>query len=180
MADEVEVAGLAELRDVLQIRLPEALRGKAMQAALAKAAAPMVAEAQARAPSGFVGPTRPGEKVRGRLKRAIYSYRNRASTRTYESRLIGVRARAWYWRFIEFGRAVIQREKGSLGTPAKGFFGKIVKAVPARPFLRPAFEANKFKAIEIVRKALLPAIEKVAAAARRRGIRRITKKLTGF
>jgi HK97 gp10 family phage protein len=185
MADEIQVSGLAELRDTLENRLPEALRGKAMQQALARAAAPMVATAKALAPSrgprGFQGPLQPGKQAPpGLLRKMIYSYRNRASTRTYESRFIGVRPRAWYWRFIEFGRAIVTREKGSLGTPGKGWFGKSVKAVAARPFLRPAFEANKFKAIEIVRDSLKPAIEKVAAAARARGIRRITKKLTGF
>jgi HK97 gp10 family phage protein len=185
MADEIEVSGLAELRETLQNRLPEALQGKAAQRALTRAAAPMVATAKQLAPSrgprGFMGPLRPDEEAPpGLLRRMIYSYRNRESTKTYESRLIGVRSKAWYWRFIEFGRAVITREKGSLGTPGKGWFGKSVKAVPAKPFLRPAFEANKFKAIEIFRDSLKPAIEKVAAAARARGIRRITKILTGF
>lgn len=183
MADEVEVSGLSELHEVLQRRLPEALQGKAMQTALAKAAKPIVDEARARAPArtprGFVGPVQPG-KERGTLRRAIYSYRNRNSTKTYESRFIGVRPRAFYWRWIEFGRAAITKAKGSFGSPKKGWFGKQVAAVPAKPFMRPAFEANKYRAIEIVRQALAPAIEKVAAAARRRGIRRITKKLTGI
>ncbi len=180
MADEVAVAGLRELRETLLARLPEALQGKASQAALAKAARPIVADASAHAPSrqprGFVGPAQPDSGPRGNLKRSIYSFRNRQSTRTYESRLIGVRGRAFYWRWIEFGRATITRSAGSLGTVAKGFFGSVVKAVPARPFMRPAFEANKLRAIQIYAAALRPAIEKVAAAGRRRTI----KKIIGF
>lgn len=180
MPEDVSVSGLSEIRDTLLSRLPEALQGKASQAALAKAARPIVADAQARAPSrmprGFVGPMQSGAPARGNLRRSIYSYRNRQSTRTYESRFVGVRSRAFYWRWIEFGRAQIERAKGSLGTPLKGFFGKVVKATPARPFMRPAFEAQKRRAIDIYAAAIRPAIEKVAAASRRRSI----KKLVGF
>lgn len=188
MADEIEVSGLSELRDTLRNKLPQALQGKALQRALAKAAKPIVDDAKARAPTrkpyGFVGPMRTGEKSPpGNLRKSIYSGRSRSSTKTAESRIISVRSRrnqAWYWKFIEFGRGVVTREKGSLGTPGKGFFGKVVKAFAARPFLRPAFEANKYRALDIFKKSLAPEIEKVAAQARRRGIRRISKKLTGF
>lgn len=182
MPDEISISGLDELREVLETRLPEALRGKAMQAALAKAAQPIVAQAKSlapvRAPRGFVGPLQEGA-AKGTLRKSIYSYRNKQSTRTYESRFIGVKRKAWYWRFIEFGRSVVTRDKGSLGTPLKGFFGKSVRAFPAKPFLRPSFEANKYRAIDIVRDELKPAIERVAAKARSRTIRRIVKKFTG-
>lgn len=180
MADEIQVSGLSELRDTLMKRLPEAIQGKASQAALAKAARPIVDAAKAKAPTRFVGPQRPGQVARGRLRDAIRSWRNRDSTRTYESRHIGVRARAFYWRWIEFGRGAIERATGSLGTVAKGFFGKRVNAAPARPFLRPAFEENKMRAIDIYAAALKPAIERVAAAASRRNVKRLVNKLTGF
>lgn len=184
MADEIQVSGLTELRDTLLKRLPEALQGKASQAALAKAARPIVAMAKSlaptRAPAGFMGPVPEGARYGGTLKRMIASWRNRESTKTYESRFIGVRGRAWYWRFIEFGRGAIEKASGSLGTPGKGFFGKRVKAMPARPFLRPAFEAMKLQAFAIFAKALEPAIDKVAKAARQRSIKRATSKLTGF
>lgn len=184
MADEIGVSGLAELRETLLRKLPEALQGKASQKALAAAARPMVAMAKSLAPSrkprGFVGPMQPGAAAGGTLRRMISSWRNRESTKTYESRFIGVKGRAFWWRWIEFGRGAIERVSGSLGTPVKGFFGKRVAAVPARPFLRPAFESKKLEAIEIYAKALAPAIEKVAADGRRKTIRSLTKKLTGF
>jgi HK97 gp10 family phage protein len=185
MADEIQVSGLSELRDTLRNKLPQALQGKALQRALAKAAKPIVDQAKSLAPTrkprGFVGPLPAGGRVPpGNLRKSIYSFRNRNSTRQSESRLISVRGAAWYWKFIEFGRGVVQIEKVSLGRPGKGFFGKVVKAVPARPFLRPAFEAMKLQALEIFRRSLAPEIEKVAAQARRRGIRRLTKKLTGI
>lgn len=180
MANKVEVTGLAELRETLTKTLPEALQGKAAQAALAKACKPIVDAAKAKAPTRFVGPLKGGARARGRLRDAIVSTRNHESTKTYESRLIGVLPRAWYWRFIEFGRAVVTRKKGSLGTPGKGFFGKTVKAFPARPFLRPAFEENANRSIEIFGKALLPAIEKVAKQAAARSKRALRKYVTGF
>lgn len=182
MPDQVDVSGLAELRQTLLKDLPESLQGKASQLALAKAAAPIVRQAKALAPSrkprGFVGPML--DKAKGNLKKAIYSYRNRASTKTYESRFIGVRGKAWYWRFIEFGRGVVSRATGVLGTPVKGFFGKVVQAIPARPFLRPAFEANKLRAIEIYKQSLIPQIAKVSQRAAARSARRVRKAITGF
>lgn len=184
MADEIGITGLAELRETLLRKLPEALQGKASQRALSKAAAPMVALAKSMAPSrkprGFVGPTAPGAPASGTLRKSIASWRNRESTKTYESRFVGVKGRAFWWRWIEFGRGAIEKATGSLGTPIKGFFGKRVAAVPAKPFLRPAFEQKKFDAIEIYRKELGPAIEKVAADSRRRTLRRLRKNITGF
>jgi HK97 gp10 family phage protein len=158
--------------------------------ALAKAAAPIVAEAKQRAPSrkprGFVGPMPGGTGAGGNLKKSIYAYRNRASTRTYESRFIGVRGKAFYWKFIEFGRGIVRASKKGdagvkvVGTPQKGWFGKEVRAVPAKPFMRPAFEEHKLQAIQIYAAALKPGIEKVAAQGMRRSLKRITKKITGL
>lgn len=184
MADQIGVSGLTELRQTLLKDLPEALQGKASQAALAKASRPIVNTAKQLAPTrkarGFMGPMPLGKKLAGILRKSIYSYRNRASTRTYESRFIGVRQRAFYWRFIEFGRASITRAKGVLGNQRVGFFGKVVAAVPARPFMRPAFEQNATRALEIYRRELLPAIARVAAKANTRAIRKLTKQITGF
>jgi HK97 gp10 family phage protein len=184
VADEIQVSGLTELRDTLLKRLPEALQGKASQKALAKAARIIVEVAKSLAPTrkprGFVGPMQPGKESGGTLRRNIASWRNRESTKTYESRFIGVKGRAFWWRWIEFGRGAIEKASGSLGTPIKGFFGRSVKAAPARPFLRPAFEQKKFEAIEVYRQALAPAIEQVAAKARAKTVRRLVSKLTGF
>lgn len=184
MADEIGVSGLSELRETLLKRLPEALQGKASQRALTKAAKPIVdlakSLAPARKPRGFVGPMAPGQQTGGTLRRMIASWRNRDSTKTYESRYIGVKGRAFWWRWIEFGRGAIEKAKGSLGTPTKGFFGKRVNAVPAKPFLRPAFEQKKTEALDIYAKELAPQIEKVAAQGRRKTVRRLLGKLRGF
>jgi len=183
VADQIDVSGLTELRETLLKSLPEALQGKASQAALTKASAPIVQSAKLKAPSrkprGFVGPTQPDSK-KGRLRASIYSFRNRESNKTYESRFIGVKGRAWYWRFIEFGRGQVEIARGSLGTPIKGFFGKAVRAFPAHPFLRPAFEENVQVALSIYQRELIPAIEKVARKAYERSTRRLRKAITGI
>ncbi len=179
MADEVRVEGLEELRDTLLKRLPEALQGKALQGALAKAARPIVATAKSLAPTKS-----------GRLKHAIYSARDKSSTKTRESRIIGVRRGrkfqktdrdAYYWKFIEFGHAAIKtkRAKG-LGSEKSGFFGKEVHAVPPKPFMRPAFEQNKLKALEITRAELSGQIDKVSKQAVQKSAVRLRKATLGF
>lgn len=169
---EIRVEGLTEIRQAL-LTLPDKLQGKATQAALAKAARVIVKDAQARVP-----------QKTGRLRRAIYSFRDKASTRAREARLITVRSGkrhqksdrdAFYWKWVEFGHAIIRAKQGtqSLGTPKAGFFGKEVRAVPARPFLRPAFETQKMKALEIFRQSMAGEIVKVAERAARRSASRL-------
>lgn len=176
MTEEFRVEGLEDLRDVLLNKLPQSLQGKAMQKTLALAAKPIVATAKSLAP------------VRsGRLKRAIYSYRDRDSTKTREARLVSVRngrrfqksdRDAYYWKFVEFGHASIKAKRTkSLGNETAGFFGKEVTAIPARPFMRPAFEQNKYKAIDIVKTELTGQIDKVAKQAQARSARKLGGKL---
>jgi len=56
--------------------------------------------------------------------------------------------------------------------------------VPARPFLRPAFEANKHRALEIIKTELRGQVEKVARRAQARSASRLGRslrqKITGF
>lgn len=165
MTGTVEVHGLRELREALTRKIPAEMQGKVLQQALAAGARPIVAEARRRAP-----------KREGILRRALTSFRMpEGSNGVREER--GIRPRqgkrfqksrrdAFYWRFIEFGRAAVESTSGkSLGTPKKGFFGKRVKAVPAKPFLRPAFMARRYAALEAIRKGLAKSIEKAAKKA---------------
>lgn len=152
MTELVTVRGLSELREALVKTIPLHMQGAVMQKALAAGAKPVVEAAKNNAPV-----------LTGRLKRAIYSIRNgRACTSTYESRAITVRSGkkfqksnrdAYYWRWVEFGRGAISSAK-SLGTTAKGFFGKQIRAVPAHPFMRPALPQAKSAATEAIRAAL--------------------------
>jgi HK97 gp10 family phage protein len=158
MSEEIKIQGLSELQAALRT-LPDKLQRKAVRSALAKAAKPIVAAARQLAPVKS-----------GRMRRAIYSYRDRASPKTYESRLISVKRGkryqksdrdAYYWKFVEFGRAAIESKK-TLGNEQSGFFGRRVKAVPPRPFMRPAFAQNKYKALQIVKDELAQAIATLA------------------
>ena len=164
-----KVEGLTELRDLLQRKLPEHIQTKALQSGLTKAAQPILQEARSLAPVKT-----------GLLRRAIYSFRSRTSTKQKAVRLISVRAGkkqgnrdAYYWKWVEFGRGVVEagRKRGSasrgertsvLGTPAKGWFGKTVKAAPAQPFMRPAFEAKKVEALERFKAVMVSEIGKFA------------------
>lgn len=192
MADQIKVEGLEELKDALTRQLPEALQGKALQGALKKAAALIVASARTRAPVDT-----------GRLRRAIYSFRDRDSRKGHEARLISVRSGkrlkksnrdAYYWKFVEFGHRVAKRGAGGgeryraashggklKGSQAGDASGKVV---PPRPFLRPAFEAEKLRALDVFQKELQGEVLKVARRAAQRSQSRLGRKLrrsvTGF
>jgi HK97 gp10 family phage protein len=180
---DIRVEGLAELEQMLKRTLPDRLQGKALQGALAKAARPIVSTARQLAPVKT-----------GRLRSAIYSKRSKFSTPGFERRIVSVRRGkrqqkkdrdAFYWKWIEFGRGVVRRKrKGDegkvLGTPTAGWFGTEVQPIPARPFMRPAFESNKTQAIEIIRKELAGEIKKVAAREQARIASRLRKTITGF
>jgi len=166
MSEEVKIDGLQELRAAL-LRLPDQLQTNVLQKALTGAANVIVADARIKAP-----------KDTGTLQRAIFQGKSRKSTRTLAVRQIGVRSGkrerkrgrdAFYWRFIEFGHGEIKlkKDKGSLGRPGIGFFGKIVRAQPARPFLRPAFESKKLQALNVFRLNVMAELAKIAAKVRR-------------
>jgi HK97 gp10 family phage protein len=142
---EIQVQGLSELRFAL-INFPNLLQREALQNGLGAGCDVIVAEARQRAP-----------KLTGRLQLSIYSIEaKRQETSDYQVRNVtvhtGKRAAkknqdAYYAVWVEYGHGIITTDKRSLGTPAKGFFGKKVKAVPAKPFLRPAYETKKEAAV---------------------------------
>ncbi len=168
MTTTVRVEGLAELKQVLERTLPDRLQGKALQGALAKAVRPIVQQARTLAPVDT-----------GRLRLAIYSKRSKFSKRGHESRIVAVRRGkkaqkrdrdAFYWKFVEFGH-MTRASKKVAGVP---------RFIPARPFMRPAFEANKLKALEIVRTELAGEIKKVAAREQSRLNRLLRRRVAGF
>ena len=168
--ETVEIKGLRELRLALMRTIPAEMQGKILQKALGPAARLVVNAARANT-SKFKEPT-------GRLRKAIYASRDKDSKPTFEARVVAVRKGrkrsdlrgAYYWRFVEFGHRVGSRKTGKLqkldarGTGrGAGFRGK-TSDVPAQPFLRPAFDANKYKAASLIRDKLG---ELLAAAAKK-------------
>lgn len=150
---KVRVEGLAELRKVL-LELPKELHKGPLRSAISAGAKVIQDQAIANAPQDT-----------GTLKRAIF--RTRApenSSAVQEAAVVGVRSGkkfqakrtkgggmtanrdAFYWRFLEFGTS----------------------KMPARPFMRPAFDSMKERAVEAIRERLAAAIQRAAAKLRRK------------
>jgi HK97 gp10 family phage protein len=152
----VKVSGLAELQKALN-DLPIQVQGRPLKAAVSAAAKVIQDEAIKRAPQGETG----------NLRKAIYRTRSRSGSAIgKETYLVAVRkgkatyadttknrrlrrvgkkyttaGEAYYWRFLEFGTS----------------------KMPAKPFLRPAFESQKERALEVLQRKLGDAIMKTAA-----------------
>lgn len=161
----VKVSGLEGIRSALNSIVPKHFQGAVLQKALTAAAKPIIADAKARAPV-----------LTGTLKGDIFSFKEKGSSPTHEIRAISVRTGkraskkqgdAFYWVWIEYGHGEITTTTfKSLGTPAKGFFGKTVKAYPAHPFMRPAYEAQKQAALQVFQEAMA---KEITAAANKAG-----------
>jgi len=146
MSLTIEVQGLRELSDKLK-QLPDKLRKKVLRGAVSTAAKIVQAAAIQLAPE-YTGEVSQGHAPPGTLKRAIFRKHVRDSEHD-ETFIVGVKSGkkfqkknldAFYWRFVEFGTV----------------------KMPAHPFLRPAFEANKEKAVQAIKQALAEGLDKVA------------------
>jgi HK97 gp10 family phage protein len=158
VAEVVQVKGLLALQARMK-QLPRELQGAALEFALRYGAAPIVAEAQLRAPQRT-----------GRLASAIGVRTARDREHDAEVQIVprGGKSGAFYWKFIEFGhrkRASKRRTRRQQKLPPAA--GELV---PARPFLRPAFEAQKEEALRRIVEALGAAVE----AARAKVVRNIS------
>jgi len=170
MTELVRIEGLRELREAFVRKVPQHMQGSTLQRALAAGARPIIDTAKSLAPS-----------LKGVLKRAIFSFRDKGSTPTYEARNIRPREGkrfqksgrdAFYWRWIEFGRGALEAEPGKafkipvpLGAKLN-IFRPRVAAVPPRPFLRPAFIARSRDALRIITERLRVELENAAVRAR--------------
>lgn len=141
MADQVQVKGLRELQVAMR-DLPQKLRRRTIQKALRDAAMPMRQDARAKVPKD-TGTVRRNIVVQRSKK---FNGRNGVFGVVMRVRKINKRMRAkgqgdpFYWTFVEFGTS----------------------KMPARPFMRPAFEANKQKALEIIRLQIRAGIDQIA------------------
>lgn len=139
----VEVKGLRELMLALE-KLPQEVQKKPVQQALRAAAKPMRDDAMSRVPRETGTVQKNIVVQRSKLyngKNFVYGVVLRVrnmSKRLKKSK--GYAGDPFYWKFLEFGTA----------------------KMPARPFMRPAFEGNKDKAIQIIRERLARGIENEA------------------
>ena len=131
----VRVDGLKELADKLRGMGPDLSRN-ALRAGVRAAAKLVKDDAAERVPVDT-----------GTLKRALYMKQIREKSSAWQQTFyVAVRRGkaqrkraldAYYWRFVEFGTA----------------------KMAARPFLRPAFEANKRQAVDVIAERLKARIE---------------------
>lgn len=148
----MRIDGLKELQNALK-ELPKEIQKRPLRSAVSAGAKVIADEAINKAPQGETG----------NLRKSIYRYRSRRQSPTgKETFLVGVRkgkakyantsrnrrlgrvgktyqtqGEAYYWRFVEFGTS----------------------SQPARPFLRPAFENSKERAVQVMKERLGKAIE---------------------
>lgn len=148
MAEFVKVEGLKELANALR-ELPKAVARNQLRGPVAFAAAQMRDDARRRAPVAAedLGPGRPKpgtlrksviiKRVPTAANRAVYILGVRHGKQFQKVGKRELNLDAYYWRFIEFGTS----------------------HAAARPFIRPAFEANKRQALDIIVNRLRTGLE---------------------
>lgn len=145
----VEVKGLKELQSAL-LELPRKLDRPVLNSALRTGARPMAAAARSRAPMDT-----------GALRAAIVVRAVRSREHSAEVH-VGVTGARQVQKTDKKGRVrnVWKRTKNFLHYWLYHEFG--TSKMPARPFLRPAFESNKAASAELIKTGLRDRIEKEA------------------
>ncbi len=149
------VKGLRELSDALR-QLPDRIARNALRQSVAAGAAVIRKDAQSRAPVASK-PLPAATPPPGTLKRSILiRHAKELSSLVSQTYVVGVRhgkkyrgqgkkgnlsQDAYYWRWVEFGTVKMR----------------------AQPFLRPAFEANKQLAVQVIAEYLAKRIPQEAA-----------------
>lgn len=135
---DIQIDGLQELLAKMK-SLPVNLARNGLRAAVNAGAEVIRKDAVSRVPV-----------LTGRLKKAIYKKQIRElSNNVQQTFFVGARSGkkykkankdAYYWRFLEFGTS----------------------KMPAKPFLRPAFDAKKRQAVDAIGRKLKERIDKLA------------------
>ena len=148
------IKGLSELSAALK-ELPNRIARNALRQSVARGAVVIRDEAKARAPVSTTPPA-PGDPLPGTLKRSIVIKHDKdRSILTSQTYVVAVRQGkkyrnqgkkgnrsqdAYYWRWVEFGTV----------------------KMAARPFMRPAFEAQKEAAVQEIARVLAERIAQEA------------------
>lgn len=145
----VRIHGADEMAKVLR-ELPEHIGRRVLVGALRKAAVPILDEARRLAPVGqeSKGRVRLRKTKRGKITVANYGKLRLElgivtipASKTEHTASVAVSVRKAFWgMFVEFG----------------------TRLMAARPFMRPAFEARKYEALDILGKELGAGIERAA------------------
>lgn len=164
MADLHYVAGLEELRAALK-QLPERISRNVLRGAVAAGAAVIRKEAQAIAPV-YTGSVAQGHPPPGTLKRSIVQKQIvELSGPTRQTFYVTVRKGkkyrgqgkkgnlsqdAYYASWVEFGHYYVPPRPKGVSRKAHRAANR-AKFVPAKPFMRPAFESKKGEAVAAIR-----------------------------
>ena len=170
----VKVLGARQLYEALSTKIPRHMEGRILQKALAAGAAPILRAARANARRG--GDQFP-DVITGTLARSIFSARSKfGNSVTREVRIVSVRKGkrasrrgrdAWYARLVEYGHRTGTRKTGYLQKRGKGSgFAGTTTFVRPQPFMRPAFEANKERAVDLMMAKMRELVDQAARAAR--------------
>lgn len=143
---KMHLEGADELIAALRA-LPDALTKKVVQDALMKAAEPIAADAKARAP-----------RKTGKLAKKI-GVGTRLTKQQRRGRAMQGMAEAFVGTSARHG---VLEEFGS-GPRRQKKTGRFTGQAPAKPFLRPAWEAGKNASLDAIGEALWVEIEKAAA-----------------
>jgi hypothetical protein len=139
-------AALRELGEAVEIR-------KTLSKALMEAAEPMAKAARAGAPRGATGRLYESIDVAKTLSRRQRQQANRYAADNPTNATVYVGAKP-------IGPSILLE----FGTTARHWkSGKSTGSVPARPFMRPAFESEKMGALDLLGKLIWIQIEKAAA-----------------
>lgn len=153
----VTVTGFEKLDKELQ-RLPLKIQQKVLKTAVRDAAKLVAKRAKARVYSGGInrqsgdlkraitGKLLPQKEVRGNILRAIRKVDSSFTRSKLKDFLVGVvflKPKGFYGLFLEEGHKLFH--------PKTGMF---IKKIPARPFLRPAFDASKNEAFNLIESAM--------------------------
>jgi HK97 gp10 family phage protein len=142
MAEIQTITGLKELQEALK-QLPDRIAKNVLRGSVSAGAAVIRKEAQARAPL-FTGKVAAGHPPPGTLKRSIVQKQiAELSSAVKQVFYVAVRAGKKYQK---------QGKKGGLSQDA--FYGQMVEfgtsKMPAKPYMRPAFEAKKNEAVTAI------------------------------
>lgn len=161
---EVKLEGLPELRAALR-ELPARLQKNALRNAIQAAAKLMAEEVKSVAPiAAFKTPN--AEYPAGSLRRSVKARRRRGTPTQVHSTVDML----WYGRLIEKGWMLTGHKPGK----AK------IRHIPGRPFVLPAFERARKRAIDLVAEALRAEIKNQPIKEQIRQLRKAGYAVTEF
>lgn len=122
---------------------------------------------------GVVGPRRDNTKAIRASMQAVAAGKRKRALKVKYRRTVKYQGRELlvdpvkYAHLVEYGRRAVRVKKKKAMSDGSVVYGKATKSVPPRPFLRPAWEANKGSVGSLIRQAMKQAAAKAAKRRKR-------------